>query len=209
VTALKTPAAFFDRLKVSGLLGATLEQSEVDGVNAILAACGAANWGPKWTAYALATADRETAGTMLPIKEYGGAAYLTRNYDVTGRDPARARRMGNTAPGDGPRYCGRGYPQLTWKSNYAKLTPFVRAAGFDVDLVANPDKAMQPDIAAVIMVQGMEHGLFTGKGLPDYITKDRCDFIGARRIINSQDHAEEIAIEAEHYLAALIAGGWS
>lgn len=204
MTKLTAPAAFFASLRASGVLGPSLDQSEVDGVNAILAACGAANWGPRWTAYALATADRETAGTMKPIKEYGGVAYFTRLYDVTGRDPARARRMGNATPGDGPRYCGRGYVQLTWRANYAKA-----ALKLGYPLVDQPDLAMRPDIAAAVMVRGMEEGWFTGKKLADYISGDRCDYANARRIINGTDHAKEIAAEAEHYLAALKAGGWS
>lgn len=203
MTALANAPAFFAAVKASGLLGATLDQSEVDGVNAILAACGGAGWGPKYTAYALATADRETGGTMRPIKEWGGTAYFTRMYDVQGRDPARARKMGNTAPGDGPRYCGRGYVQLTWKSNYQKLGDLI---GFP--LVGNPDLAMRPDIAAEIMVKGMSLGLFTGKKLADYITAEKCDFVNARKVINGLDHAKEIAREADHYLAALKAGGW-
>lgn len=204
MSKLADPGAFFARLKAAQVLGSTLEQGEVDGINAILAACAGAGWGKRWTAYALATADRETAGTMKPIKEYGGNQYFTREYDITGRNPARARKMGNTVPGDGPKYCGRGYVQLTWKSNYDKLGNLI---GFP--LMGNPDLAMRPDVAAKVMVKGMSLGLFTGKKLGDYITKDACDFVNARRIINGLDHAAEIAAEAEHYLAALVAGGWA
>lgn len=204
MTQLSNPQAFFAHLKTTGVLGPTLDQSEIDGVNAILKACGDAGWGKRFTAYALATADRETGGTMKPIKEWGGNQYFTRMYDVTGRDPARARKMGNTAPGDGPRYCGRGYVQLTWKSNYQKLGDLI---GFP--LAGNPDLAMRPDIAAEVMILGMSRGLFTGKKLGDYITTDKCDFVNARRVINGTDHAKEIAAEAQHYLGALIAGVWS
>lgn len=204
MTKLTDAAAFFADVRKRGLLGPSLDQSEVDGLSAILAACGAANWGPRWTAYALATADRETGGTMQPISEYGGTSYFTRLYDVTGRDPLRAKAHGNTAPGDGPRYRGRGYVQLTWKNNYARAG---RELGFD--LVAQPDLAKRPDIAAAVMVRGMEEGWFTGKKLADYISGERCDYVNARRIINGTDHAKEIAAEAEQYLAALKAGGWS
>lgn len=203
MTKLANGAAFFASVKAANLLGPSLDQSEVDGVNAILAACGGAGWGPKWTAYALATADRETGGTMKPIKEWGGPAYFTRMYDVQGRDPGRARKMGNTIPGDGARYCGRGYVQLTWKANYAKAG---EALGYP--LTGNPDLAMRPDIAAAIMVRGMAEGWFTGRKLSDYITATKADFVNARRIINGTDHAREIAAEAEHYVAALKAGGW-
>lgn len=203
MTQLTNAKAFFDVLREEKLLGPSLDQSEVDGVNAILRACGEANWGPRYTAYALATADRETGGTMKPIKEWGGVQYFTRNYDITGRNPQRAREMGNTTPGDGPRYCGRGYVQLTWKSNYRKAGD---ALGYD--LVSQPELALRPDIAAAIMVRGMSEGWFTGKKLNDYINAKGCDYFNARRIINGTDHAREIAEEASRYLVALHDGGW-
>lgn len=200
---LSNPAAFFAAVKEARLLGSTLEQSEVDGVNAILAACGGANWGPRWTAYALATADRETGGTMQPIKEWGGSAYFFRKYDPQGHNPTLAKELGNTVPGDGVMFAGRGYVQLTGRRNYAKAG---EALGYP--LVGNPDLALRQDIAAAIMTRGMAEGWFTGRGLGRYITKDACDFRNARRVINGLDHADEIAGEAQRYLDALKAGGW-
>lgn len=204
MTKLANPGAFFAHLKASRILGSTLEQSEVDGLNALTTACGDAGWGPKFTAYALATAYHETAGTMQPIRERGGPQYLTNAYDIRGDNPARAKRYGNTTPGDGVRYCGRGYAQLTWRSNYDKLGNLL---GYP--LTGNPDLAMRPDIAAQILVRGMADGLFTGKKLADYITSAKCDFVGARRIINGTDKAAKIADHAETFLAALRAGGWA
>lgn len=204
MTKLANPSAFFAHLRDTRLLGAALDQTEVDGLNALTAACGTANWGKKWTAYALATAYHETAGTMQPIKERGGPQYLINNYDVNGRNPDRARRMGNTTPGDGVKFCGRGYVQLTWRSNYAKAAD---ATGFP--LLGNPDLAMRPDIAAEIMVQGMERGWFTGKKLGDYLTPTDTNFLSARRIINGMDCAVKIANYAEAFHKALKAGEWS
>ena len=54
-------------------------------------------------------------------------------------------RMGNKAPGDGIKYRGRGFVQLTGKSNYAKFGKLI-----GVDLVNNPDLASDPKIAARI-----------------------------------------------------------
>jgi putative chitinase len=50
--------------------------------------------------------------------------------------------LGNTQPGDGPRYKGRGVIQLTGRANY-------RAAGKDLklDLEANPQQAKDPKVA--------------------------------------------------------------
>lgn len=52
-------------------------------------------------------------------------------------------RMGNTAPGDGFKYRGRGLKQLTGKINYSA---YAMATGFDV--VSTPDLLLQPYYAA-------------------------------------------------------------
>lgn len=201
------PAPFFAHLRASGYFGDKLEQSEVDGCNAVLSACQEASWPISWTAYGLATAYHETAHTMRPIKEYGGPAYLTRMYDVTGQNPERAQKMGNASPGDGVKYCGRGYVQLTWRTNYAKAE---KALG--QPLVSQPDLAMDPAIAAAIMVRGMAEGWFTGRKLSGYFPNAGPasfeSFAEARRIINGTDKASEIAGYALEFQKALQAGGW-
>ncbi|MEA3033219.1 MAG: putative chitinase [Sphingomonadales bacterium] len=214
-TELADPGAFFAHMRTLNVLGPDLTQSEVDGCNAIIGACGKAGFSIGYVAYCLATAYHETNGTMQPIHELGGAAYFTRLYDVTGSQPDRARKMGNTAPGDGVRYCGRGLVQLTWKSNYAKATAKLRQLGLigdDVDMVANPDLAMRPDIAAAIMVVGMREGWFTGRDLDDDIPSDRPatleEFVRSRDIINGTDKAGAIAAEAVAFENGLLAGRW-
>jgi hypothetical protein len=71
------------------------------------------------------------------------------------------------------------------------------------DLVANPDLAIQPDIAAHILFYGMEHGTFTGKKLSDYFNETKCDWVGCRRVINGVDHNNDIAQLAIKYYRAL------
>lgn len=187
--SLKNPQAFFQSAKaVTG----SLTQGQVDGFNAILEALS--SWPVSWVSYALATAYHETAATMQPIKEKGGEAYFKRMYDIEGERPAKARELGNLNPGDGAKYAGRGYVQLTGKKNYARY-------GLDT----KPDEAMRPDIAARIMKQGMESGAFTGKKLSDYLPGD---YVEARRIINGTDKAHKIAGYARSFEDALIAGGW-
>lgn len=201
---LSDPAAFYAVLRGTKVLGPTLEQNEVDGCNAILAAC-AGKMPASWTAYALATAYHETAHTMQPIGEYGGPSYFHRMYDPQGQRPALAKQNGNIHPGDGVKFHGRGYVQLTWRNNY-------RRAGekLGLPLEDQPDLAMKPDVAADIMVRGMIEGWFTGKALRDYIpqTPTRQHFANARRIINGMDKADLIAGYAEIFHKALIAGGW-
>lgn len=179
------------------------KQSQVDGINFILDAWEATDFTDlRWLAYMLGTAYHETAATMQPVHEYGGDAYFTRMYDVTGRRPDVARRMGNTSPGDGIKYCGRGFVQLTWKSNYAKMG---RLLG--VDLVGNPDLAMDPKIAARIMFAGMTatnlRDTFSGVNLQRYFNDTAEDWVGARHIINGTDHADMLAETSQDFFDAL------
>jgi len=134
---LKNAPAFFNKLR-GGLLGPSLENSEVEGLNAILDACKGLT--AAQTAYCLATAYHETAHTLQPIKEMGGNAYFTRMYDVQGARPDVAKRLGNTLPGDGAKYAGRGYVQLTGRANYAKAG---QKLGLGEALLFSPDRAME------------------------------------------------------------------
>lgn len=157
-------------------------------------------------AYALATAWHETAATMQPILEHGGPVYFKRMYDPEGKRPQVAKALGNTIPGDGVRFAGRGYVQLTGRTNYDRAA---KATGYP--LVGNPDLAMRSDIAAEILRAGMAEGWFTGRKLagmlPDAIAS-RAQLREARRIINGIDKADLIAGYALDFQSALIAGGW-
>jgi putative chitinase len=146
----------------------------------------------------LATAFHETAHTMSPLKERGGDRYFSRRYDPGGLNPKLARKLGNTWPGDGARFAGRGLVQITGRSNYRRLGEWL-----GVDLEGNPELALQPYLAAEILKAGMGEGLFTGKRLSDYFTADADDPVGARRIVNGSDRAAEIAGYYRRFLAAL------
>ncbi len=178
-----------------------MQPAQADGCAFLLAAAGTAGLTRNDTAalaYGLATAWHETGGLLQPVRERGGAAYLRRRYDVTGDDPARARAHGNLQPGDGPRYAGRGYVQLTWKANYARV-----GALLGIDLVAAPDRALEPALAATILFRGMAEGWFTGRRLSEFIGPEKTDFVQARRVVNGLDRAALIAGRAEAILAAL------
>jgi hypothetical protein len=206
-TGLSDPAKFFAAVNAPPLFTAALKPDQKAGLDAILAAAAAAKWPLSFTAYALATAYLETGHTMQPIKEYGGPSYFRKMYDIQGARPAKARELGNLTPGDGALFCGRGYVQLTGRTNYSKAG---KALG--VDLVADPDAAMKPEVAAAIMAQGMSAGWFTGKSMATYLPATgpatTAQFKEARRIINGQDRAGDVASYAVAFQQALKAGGW-
>lgn len=203
---LTDPGAFFAHLRGTKVLGPDLTQPEVDGCNAILAAC-AGKMPTSWAAYALATAYHETAHTMQPINEYGGNAYFHRMYDPEGQRPDAARKNGNTQPGDGVRYHGRGYVQLTWRNNY-------RRAGEAIGqpLEDQPDLALRPDVAGAVLVQGILQGWYNpkGKGIRAYVPAEptREHFVNARTLVNLSDKADLIAGYALTFYEALKVGGW-
>lgn len=165
-----------------------LSQDQVDGMNNIVTACGNAGFTYPETAYALATAWVETANTMQPITEYGSVKYFTK-YDVG----ALAKRLGNTpeADGDGYKYRGRGFVQITGLANYKFFSKITGK-----DLVSNPDLALDFDVAAKIMTHGMLNGSFTGVGFRRKRPVSRYNihqYTQARNIINGTDRATEIA----------------
>lgn len=175
---------FFSRVRANPF-GGLLKQSQVDGLNSLLDAWEkGTNTDPRHLAYALATTKWETMHTMQPVEEVGHGA---------------GHPYGVPDPVTGKTYYGRGYVQLTWKANYLRLSPYVGA-----DLVAFPELALRPAIAAEILFRGMEEGLFTGVGLPRYFNATTNDPLNARRIINGTDRAAEIAAIHEAFHAALI-----
>jgi putative chitinase len=137
------------------------------------------------TAYVLATAHHET-GRFKHMEEIGRGE--GRDY---GEDVLLIR-------GERRRYHGRGFVQLTWLQNYARMSLLL-----GVNLVESPEQASKPDVAAAILWEGMIRGLFTGKSLADYRQGDSLDFVQARRIVNGTDRADLIASYATVFHDAL------
>jgi hypothetical protein len=88
-------------------------------------------------------------------------------------------------------WIGMGLVQVTWEENAKKF-----GAKKPEDLLAWP-------VSLRACFEGMVRGMFTGKKLSDYIVNGRCDYVGARRIINGQDKAKVIANIARSYQYAL------
>ena len=143
---------------------------------------------PAQVAYVLATVELETGGTFQPIPERGPDSYFER-YE--GRED-----LGNVQPGDGLRFKGRGYVQITGRDNYQKYGKIL-----NLDLVNHPDLALDPKTALFILVHGFKTGAFTGRKITDYINEaGEEDFYHARQCINALDRADKIADMAEKFL---------
>jgi hypothetical protein len=182
------------------LFGGKLTQQQVDGTNQLLSMWGRYGDGDnRKLAYLLATAAWETAYTMRPIHERGPKSYFKKYEPGT----PIGKALGNTVPGDGYKFRGRGHVQLTGRRNYAKA-----GKAFGVDLVKEPDLALSPDISARVLITGCLEGWFTGKKLGDYIrdgvdATDLLDYKNARRVINGQDKAAQIASMARVFEQAV------
>ncbi|MDX6512360.1 MAG: hypothetical protein QOE36_1864 [Gaiellaceae bacterium] len=116
------------------------------------------------TIAAIATIGTEVS-SFLPINEYGGNAYFTKMYE--GR-----KDLGNTHPGDGARYHGRGYIQLTGRANYHGY-----GSKLGIPLEDNPDLALKPEVAAQILAQYMKD-----RGIGGLAAKG--DWKGVRKAVN-------------------------
>jgi len=137
-------------------------------------------------AYVIATVEHETADKFEPVTEA---------FWLDDPDAYLKKHHANYYP-----YYGRGYVQLTWKSNYEKYSKLVGQ-----DMVANPKLALDPEIALFVLVHGFKTGAFTNGAhkLADHVNADKTDFLNARRCINGTDKNEHIAAIAQKYLAQL------
>jgi len=116
---------------------------------------------PLVMAGAMATIRVEVGKNFKPIMEYAsGQAYEGR------------RDLGNVNPGDGVRYKGRGYIQLTGRSNYE-----IFGQKLGLDLINNPDLALDIDIGAKILAQ-----YFKDRGVVEACLAK--DWLKVRKLIN-------------------------
>ena len=164
---------FFDSVRPKPF-GNKLSQGQVDGMEAILDAWEEDYnlWDLRWLAYALATTYHETSGTMLPIEEYQGAE----------------ASYGQPDPETKQCYYGRGYVQLTHRTNYARADTELNLEGDD-SCEWHAENALDPEIASEVMFTGMRDGWFRSDSegkqtLQRYFNDTRDDPFGAREIIN-------------------------
>lgn len=121
---------------------------------------------PLVMAGAMATCRVEVGKNFKPIMEYAsGEAYEFR------------ADLGNTQKGDGVRYKGRGYIQLTGKANYATY-----GQKLGLDLINNPDLALDIEVGAKILA----HYFKDRKVIDACIAKD---WLRVRKLVNGVNRA--------------------
>jgi hypothetical protein len=167
-------AIFFDCVREKPF-GGSLDQQQVDGMNAILDAWEAdyADNDLRWLANALAQTYHEVSGTMWPISEYNKGA---------------GQPYGETDPETGQAYYGRGLIQCTWRENYARADKELGLLG-DESCEWFADNMLKPDIAASCLFEGMIEGWYRSSGgtpnnLEKYFSDTVNDTFNAREIIN-------------------------
>lgn len=125
---------------------------------------------PAMAAGSITTPPRVAAFLAQILHESGSFQFLRELASGTAYEGRKD--LGNSQPGDGVRYKGRGFIQLTGRANF-------RSAGSDLglDLENNPDLAEQPDIAARLAVWFWNKKNLNAKA-------DAGDFVGITRAIN-------------------------
>jgi predicted chitinase len=90
----------------------------------------------------IAQCAHETA-FFTTMKENGGSLDF-RKYDIK-FNPTKAKQLGNVDPGDGNKYHGRGFIQLTGRDNYKKA-----GHALNLPLEKHPELVEQPKVAAKV-----------------------------------------------------------
>ena len=138
------------------------------------------------TLMALATIRAETEG-FIPISEG-----LSRFNTSPGGHPFdlydNRRDLGNQGPPDGARYCGRGFIQLTGRSNYQQHGS---AIGLGAGLLNEPDLANQPDIAARLLASFLKD---KERRIKEALVDG--DLRAARKLVNGGSHGLDRFTEA-------------
>lgn len=175
---------FYKRIREVKLFD-KLSQIQVDTIDALLNEIDKQSiTDNRQVAYIFATAYWEAHNPkkpelrLTPMKEFGGETYLKGKKYYP--------------------YYGRGLSQITWDYNYKK-----EGQRLSLDLLTNPDLILDIPVAANSHIHCMKTGAYTGKKLSDYINDQKCDFEGARKIINGTDKKAEIAAIAQKFLTCL------
>lgn len=85
-------------------------------------------------------------GAMATVRVEVGKNFKPINEIASGQAYEFRSDLGNTQAGDGVKYKGRGYIQITGRNNYTNYGSI-----FGVDLINKPELALQPELSAKIL----------------------------------------------------------
>lgn len=145
----------------------------------------------------------EQDGDQFSINSTGAIMPLTRRAVMGTQDGGPAVKAYDDDGGTEQAFYGRGYVQLTWWSNYAASGV---AIGRGLELLLDPELVKSPEIAYALMSHGMRtgQGFANGHRLAQYFSGTLTNYVGARRMVNGQDHAADIAAIATRFEANLL-----
>lgn len=149
-------AAGLDAVKVSRYWPVIVRALQAEGIDS-----------PNVETAAAATIATETP-TFTPVAERGALSYFDKYEPGT----SIGKSLGNTQPGDGYKYRGRGFIQLTGRSNYTAMSKRL-----GIDLVNNPDLALDAYHAARIFA-----AYFKDRGVAT--AANNGDWERVRRLVN-------------------------
>jgi hypothetical protein len=170
-------AVVLDLAHVRGLFPAT-KPANIDRylpyVAAALGACGLTD--RPMICAALGTIRAESEG-FLPISEFPSQFNTLAGQAAFSAYEGR-KGLGNVKPGDGARFKGRGFVQLTGRANYEKY-----GLALGIDLAANADLANAPEVASLLLARfladcadRMRAALLAG------------NYAAARKLVNGGSH---------------------
>lgn len=105
-------------------------------------------------------------GDKTLAQQYAGNPNNSLPEFLYGYTTAKGKGLGNTQPGDGGNFIGRGYIQLTGRANYSKYGAMVGQ-----DLLNNPKLLSDPAIAAEVSVKYMLDRVKIAQTDPGYVEK--------------------------------------
>lgn len=189
--------AFFAPVRKT-LYSGNLPQSAVTAFNAMYTEGMARKLSLAQIAYVMATPYREVGSHLIPIEEdfelRNRSSYGTRTgWNSDGTQNTRQ-------PYAGLYYYGRGWPQLTFCDNYIRM-----GKRLGLPLAEQPQLLLQLHVSCLVSFEGMQYALFTKYRLSDFINGDKRDYVGARKIVNGEDHAALVASYAECIYTGLLA----
>lgn len=123
--------------------------------------------------------------SFKPLHEFGNDAYFEEHYQ--GR-----KDLGDLQPGDGVKFCGRGYIQITGRTNYQHYGSLI-----GVDLINNPNLALDPHYAAEIFAL-----YFKNKGCD--VAANAKNWTRVRRLVNGGTNGLSLFLSTVNKMTPII-----